>query len=434
VNNIKNRYQKSEELLKKALEVIPLGSQTFSKSYTQFPYGVSPYFIDRGKGAYVWDVDGNKYLDLVNGLASVSLGYCDEDVNNAVKLQVDKGATFSLATELEQKLARKLIEHIPSAEMIRFGKNGTDATSGAIRIARAITGKDHVLVCGYHGWQDWYIGSTTKNLGVPEATKELTHHFKYNDLDSLDKLLNKYKDNVAAVIMEPMNVEFPKGGFLENCKKLAHDNNALFIFDETITGFRFSLGGAQKYFGVTPDLSTFGKGMANGYPISALVGKKEYMQIMEDVFLSSTFGGESVSIAASLAVIDKFERTNGVAHIHNIGEQIIEKTKKLIAAYNLDDIISVHGHPCWSFLVIKDYANYSSWDIKTLFMQECLKRGLLTFCTHNISYAYSQNEVDYIENVYREVLPIIKHAIDNNNLYDHLLCEPLKQLFKVREV
>jgi glutamate-1-semialdehyde 2,1-aminomutase len=351
-----------------------------------------------------------------------------------VKNQLTKGITFSLSTELEQKLARKLIEYVPSAQMVRFGKNGTDATSGAIRLARAVTGKDHVLVCGYHGWQDWYIGSTTKSLGVPEVTQRLTHHFIYNNLDSLIKLLEKYKNNVAAVIMEPMNVEFPKNNFLLNCKKITHANKALFVFDETITGFRFSLGGAQKYFGVTPDLSTFGKGLGNGYPISALVGKKEYMEIMKDVFISSTFGGESLSIAASLAVIEQLENNESVDHIKHIGEQIIEDTKTLIKNNQLEGVISISGHPCWSFLIIKNCSNYSSWEIKTLFMQECLKRGLLTFSTHNISLSYGQNEVSYIKKVYSEVFPIIRNSINNNKLYEVLSCDPIKQLFRVRDV
>ena len=433
-DEIGDRYKRSEGLLKKALSVIPLGSQTFSKSITQFPYGVSPYFLERGKGAYVWDVDGNKYLDLINGLASVSLGYCDDDIDNAVKEQLSKGINFSLATELEQKLAYKLKEHIPSAEMVRFGKNGTDATSGAIRIARAVTGKDHVLVCGYHGWQDWYIGSTTKNLGVPKVIQGLTHHFKYNDIDSLTQLFEQYKDNVAAVMMEPMNNQFPKDNFLENCLSVAHENGALFVFDETITGFRFSLGGAQKYFGVTPDLSTFGKGLGNGMPISALVGKEKYMRVVEDVFLSSTFGGEALSIAASLAVINKLERENGIDHISAIGSEIMEVINKIIIENELSEVISVTGHPSLSFLEIKGYFDYSCWEVKTFFIQECLKRGLLNLGTHNISFSYCLADVSYVEKIYKKVFFLLKKSLVNKTLIKDLQCIPIKPLFRVREL
>ena len=426
------RYQKSENLLKKSLQVIPLGSQTFSKSYLQFPFGVSPYFLERGKGAYVWDIDGNCYLDAVNALMAVSIGYCDKDIDSAVLAQMQKGVTFSLATELEEKLARKMVAHIPSAEMVRFFKNGTDATSGAIRIARAVTGKDHVLVCGYHGWQDWYIGSTSRDLGVPKAVKALTHHFQYNNIESLADALDQYKNQVAAVIMEPMNIEYPKDNFLENCKKLAHQHNALFIFDETITGFRFALGGAQQYFNVTPDLSTFGKGMANGYPISAIVGKKEYMDLMTDVFLSSTFGGETLSLAASLAVMEKLEKNAGVEHMHSIGKKIINNTQIVINENNLQDVFSLSGHPSWSFLVIKDTEQYSLWEIKTLWMQECLQRGFLSFGTHNVSYAYQEKEIKFIQKIYQEVLEIIAQAIKTSTLKQKLICKPLKPLFKVR--
>ncbi len=252
------RYEKSEAYLEIAEQVIPLGSQTFSKSRTQYPYGVSPYFIEQGEGSKVWDIDGNQYIDFINSLAAITLGYKDPDIDNAVKKQLENGITFSLPHRLEAEVAQMIIDMVPCAEMVRFGKNGSDATAGAIRLARAYTGKEHVLVCGYHGWQDWYIGSTVRDLGVPDSTKALTHIFEYNNLKSLEDCFEKYHSKVAAVIMEPMNVIFPKDGFLEGVKKLTNENNALLIFDEVITGFRFSNGGAQEYFGVTPDLCTFG--------------------------------------------------------------------------------------------------------------------------------------------------------------------------------
>lgn len=242
--NMSKKYVKSEEQLEDALKVIPLGSQTFSKSTTQFPYGVSPYFADRAKGSKIWDVDGNEYVDFINGLLSVSIGYADDDINNAVKKQIDKGVTFSLSHPLESEVAKKLVAMVPCAEMVRFGKNGTDSTSAAIRLARAYTQQDIVLVCGYHGWQDWYIGSTTRSLGVPEATQALTKVFNYNDFDSFDALIEKYQGKIAAVIMEPMNVAYPLPGFLEHIRKVTKDQKIVMVFDETITGCRYAPGGS----------------------------------------------------------------------------------------------------------------------------------------------------------------------------------------------
>ena len=232
-----DRYKASEEMLERALKTIPLGSQTFSKSKTQYPFGVSPYFAKKAKGSRLWDVDGNEYIDFINGLLSITLGYCDEDVNSAIKNQLDSGSIFSIASELEIEVAEKICEMVPCAEMVRFGKNGSDATAGAIRVARAVTNRDHILVCGYHGWQDWYIGSTSRNLGVPESTQNLTHIFQYNNLESLEELFAKLEGKVAGVIMEPSNVYPPNDGYLQAVKDLAHKNGAILIFDETITGF-----------------------------------------------------------------------------------------------------------------------------------------------------------------------------------------------------
>ncbi len=293
------RYKKSEDFLDRALQVIPLGSQTFSKSKTALPFGVSPYFVERAKGSRMWDIDGNAYLDFVSALCCVTLGYLDPDVDAAVRAQMDSGVTFSLPHRLETEVAELLVEMIPCAEKVRFAKNGTDATSGAIRVARAYTGRNRVAVCGYHGWQDWYIGTTLRDLGVPQAVKELSHTYTFNDIGSLQRLLDAHPGEFAAVMLEPLNVAYPKDGFLEKVQAAARAHGALLVFDETITGFRYATGGAQQEFGVTPDLATFGKGIANGYPLSALVGKSEYMKVVEDIFFSGTFGGETLSLAAA---------------------------------------------------------------------------------------------------------------------------------------
>jgi glutamate-1-semialdehyde 2,1-aminomutase len=269
----KKSFKKSNQFFKKVSEIIPLAAQTFSKSYLQYVKGNAPLFADRAKGAHIWDIDGNKYLDMINSLLPVVLGYQYKAVDDAIKNQLKKGIIFSLSSPLEYELAILLKKHIPCAEMVRFGKNGSDVTTGAIRLARAVTGRDRIVVCGYHGWHDWYIGTTARDLGVPEDTKKLSHKFIYNDILSLEKIFNENQGKVAAVIMEPMSYEEPKDNFLQKVKDLTHKNGALFIFDEVITGFRYNLGGAQKLFGVTPDLATFGKSMANGMPISVQIGR-----------------------------------------------------------------------------------------------------------------------------------------------------------------
>lgn len=393
---------------------------------------MSPFFIERGRGSRVWDVDGNEYIDFVNSLLSISLGYQDPDVRKAVDAQLDEGTIFSLPHPIEVKVAEKLVEMVPCAEMVRFGKNGSDATAGAIRLARAYTGRDHVAVCGYHGWQDWYIGSTARNLGVPRAVRDLTHTFMYNDIDSLKAIFKEYPDGLAAVILEPMNIAEPKPGFLEEVKDLCARHKTLLVFDETITGFRFARGGAQELFGVTPDLATFGKGMANGYPIAAVVGRGEIMRLMEEIFFSFTFGGETLSLAASLAVLEKIDREPVLATIHRQGEKVRDGLIELIQKHGLEAVCSVAGHPAWTFFVIKDTEAYGMWHLKTLYLQEMFARGILTVGTHNVSYSHSDADVARLLECYDEILIMLKNVVDNRNIEEFLRAKPLEPLFKVR--
>jgi glutamate-1-semialdehyde 2,1-aminomutase len=426
------RYQKSEQLLARALKTIPLGTQTFSKSKTQYPYGVSPYYIDKAKGSHVWDIDGNEYIDFINSLSAVTLGYNDPEVTAAVSAQLEKGVIFSLPHQLEVEVAERIVEMVPCAEMVRFGKNGSDATAGAIRLARAYTRRDHVAVCGYHGWQDWYIGSTARNMGVPQATRDLTHTFSYNDVNSLYELFKKKPDQIAAVIMEPMNIVKPDPGFLESVKEMAHKYGALFILDETITGFRFAKGGAQEYFNITPDLATFGKGMANGYPVSALVGRADIMSLLEDIFFSFTFGGEILSLAASFATMNKLQKYPIIDTLNKQGQKLFEGVNSLIERHDVQHIISMSGHPSWQFITFKETKKYTSWQIKTLFLQEMFARGILTFGTHNMSYAHSDEDIELMLKCYDAILPLLKDAFDNDAFEQYLRCEPLEPLFKVR--
>jgi glutamate-1-semialdehyde 2,1-aminomutase len=428
-----DRYRKSEEMLKRAEKVIPLASQTFSKSRTQYPFGVSPYFIARGRGSRVWDIDGNEYIDFVNALAAINLGYGDPDVTNAVRMQLEDGTIFSLPHPLEAIVAEKIVEMVPCAEMVRFGKNGSDATSGAIRLARAFTKRDRIAVCGYHGWQDWYIGSTTRSLGVPQAVKDLTHTFPYNDLAAVDLLLKRYPGEFAAIILEPMNTTEPSPGYLEELKTLVHRHGGLIVFDETITGFRYANGGAQEWFGVTPDLATFGKGMANGYPLSAVAGRADVMKLMENIFFSFTYGGETLSLAAAAATLDKLCREPVTETVRRRGDKLMSAIRHLIKSHGLGEVLTASGHPTWSFLLINDTPRYTQWEIKTLLMQELFVRGILSIGTHNLSYAHTESDIQRLIEVYDEVFAIIGSALaDNAPLNRYLHCDPLVPLFKVR--
>lgn len=428
----KGRYSESEKMLERAEKSIPLGAQTFSKSRTQYPLGVSPYFITHGKDSHCFDVDGNEYVDLNNALAAVTLGYGDPDVNAAVIAQIEKGTIFSLSNELEIDVAEKIIDMVPCAEKVRFGKNASDATAGSIRLARAITGRDHIFTCGYHGWQDWYIGATTRNKGVPKAVCELTHTFPYNDIAALDKLFKEYKDSVAAVIMEPMNVTEPSPGYLEELKELVHKNGALLIFDETVTGFRLTNGGAQEYFGVIPDLATFGKGMANGYPISVVTGRDEYMKEMEEIFFSFTYGGELLSLAAANAVLDKLRREPVLKKIATSGKKLKDSVNDLIKKYGLTDTLSVSGHDTWNFLIVKDHPKSDSFTTKTYFMQEMLRQGVLTLGAHVITYAHTEDDINFCIAAYDNFLQSLSHHLQKGTINTALECDVLKPLMKIR--
>lgn len=426
------RHHKSEELLERALKTIPLGSQTFSKSKTQYPYGVSPYFITKGQGSHVWDVDGNEYIDFINSLAAITLGYNDPDVTAAVQAQLKDGVIFSLPHPIEIQVAEKIVEMVPCAEMVRFGKNGSDATSGAIRVARAYTGRDRVAVCGYHGWQDWYIGATTRNKGVPKATRDLTHIFIYNDIQSLDTIFRQWPGQVACVIMEPMNVTEPEPGFLESVIDLTHQHGAIFVFDETVTGFRYAKGGAQEYFNVVPDIATFGKGLANGYAVSAIAGRAEIMRQMEEVFFSFTFGGETLSLTAALATLKKLESEPVIETLWKQGRKIKDGVIKLIEQYRLKDVLSISGKDCWSFLLFRDSAPYSQWEMKTLFLQEIFAQGILAIGSHNMNYAHSDGDIARLLTVYDEVFAILNEVMEKKNMGERLKTDPLIPLFKIR--
>lgn len=422
----------SQRLLEDALKIIPGATQTFSKGFNQFVQGVSPVFLKRGKGSHVWDVDGNEYIDYIIALLPNILGYSYEAVNNAVKNQLEDGVSFSLPHPLEYEVAKKLIEMIPCAEMVKFGKSGSDATSGAIRVARAYTGKDMILFCGYHGWQDWHIGATARNLGVPKQVSELTKSFKYNDTEDLDKLFKKYNGKVAAVIMEPMNFYEPKEGYLQEVKNLCHKNEALLIFDEIITGFRFSLGGAQELFNVIPDMATFSKVIANGFPLSAIVGKREIMEKFVDVFYSLTFGGETISLAAALATLNELQKKDVIGHIYRQGQKIKDFVNKTAGELGIEENVKCIGRPCFALMKFMDSEGKDSIELRSLFQQEVIKGGILFLVSNNLSYSHSDADIEKTLKVYGDALMVLRDALKEGNIRKYILGRPIEPIFRIR--
>jgi glutamate-1-semialdehyde 2,1-aminomutase len=418
--------------LARAELTIPLGSQTFSKSKTQYPVGISPLYAKRAKGAFLWDIDDNKYIDLVSALASVTLGYGDIGVAKAVSKQLENGVSLSLPTKLEAEVSELITELVPSAEMVRFSKNGSDATAAAIRLARAYTGRDHIIVCGYHGWHDWYVGSTTRDKGIPQSTIDLTHSFKFNNVDSLEETLKLLENKVAAVIIEPMNTTYPNPNFLSSVKSLTHKSGAILIFDEVITGFRFAKGGAQELFGVTPDLSTFGKGIANGFPLSAVVGRKEIMKEMENVFLSGTFGGELLSLAAAKNVLTRHKTESICEKLFEKGKLLEDLTNQAINDSDLSQVLSLTGHPTWKFLNWSPVSSYTQEQIRTYFMQEIFQKGILVLNSHNVTLAHGDREIKKVAESYFEIFQKISKVLKEGNLEKELKVKPLVPLFKIR--
>lgn len=423
----------SVRLQAQACKVIPGGAQTFSKASNQYVEGVSPIFLDHGKGCRVWDVDGNEYIDYVQGLLPNILGYAHDEVNAAFANQAAKGHSFSLAHPLELTLAERLIPIIPCAEMVRFGKNGSDVTAGAVRVARAFTGRDRIACCGYHGWQDWYIGSTTRNRGVPQAVRDLTHPFTYNDLDALEATLSAHPGEFAAVIMEPVTFVPPESGYLEGVKSIAHKHGALLVFDEICSGFHFGLGGAQRRFGVTPDLACFGKAMGNGYPIACLVGRAEVMKICSEIFFSFTFAGEIASMAAALKVIDILEQTDAIAQIEANGTRLKDGFNALSKEAGLQDRLVCEGYPNWSILRFMDSHGKASLLERSLWQQECVKRGILQLVTHNLTAANDHSTTDRTLEVYAEVFKTLSNWLSDKNPSQFLEGKLIKVVFSVRK-
>ena len=423
------KFYRSLEKFYKTIEMIPLATQTFSKGPQQYPLGASPIFLDRGCGSHVWDIDGNEFIDYPMALGAVILGHTYGAVDDAILRQLKKGINYTLPHYLESELAELIVDVIPCAQMVRFGKNGSDATAGAIRAARAFTGRDKVACCGYHGWQDWFVGTTTRNKGVPKATADLTMTFDYNNIESLNKIFAENKNEIAAVIMEPVGVVDPREGFLNKVKKVAQDHGAVLIFDEMVTGFRWSIGGAQEYYGVIPDMACFGKAMGNGMPIAAVVGRKDIMKMFDEVFFSFTHGGECLSLAASLATIKEIIKERALDRVWELGQRLKDGYIGLIADFKLNDVMECVGYAPHTVSIFKN-GRGDALELRTLFQQEALKRGVLAIGVHNISYSHTQEDVDKTLAVYKETLGIIRQALSEGDLKKYIEGEIVQPVFR----
>ena len=426
----RREIKRSQELKARSAAVIPAGSQTLSKGPSQYVQGIAPNFLIRGEGSHVWDVDGNQYIDYPMALGPIILGHNYPAVTEAVQRQLADGTAFSLPHPLEVEVAERLVEMVPCAEMVRFGKNGSDATAGAVRLARAYTGRDKVACCGYHGWQDWYIGSTTFNRGVPKAVQQLTLTFEYNNIHSLKRLFAEYPGEIAAVILEPIGTVEPQEDFLHQIRQLCRQESCLLIFDEVITGFRLARGGAQEHFGVVPDLACFGKAMANGFPISAVVGPREIMKLFEETFFSFTFGGEALSLAAARATMKEIAEKEVIDHLWEQGRILLDGTNVLAREFGLERFVRCAGLPPRTVISFYDESGRDSLLIKSLFQQECVKRGVLFSGGQNICFSHSTEDIEYTLRVYRTAMEIVSDAIRQDRVSEKIEGTPVQPVFR----
>jgi glutamate-1-semialdehyde aminotransferase len=313
--------------------------------------------------------------------------------------------------ELEVDVTEMLIETVPCAEAARFGKNGADATTVGVRIARAVTGREHLAYSGYHGWHDWYIANTDLNSGIPKFNQDLGHSFNYNDLDSLQAIFDEHPDDIACVIMEPLAVLEPKDNFLQKVKDMAHHYGALLIFDEVITGFRFAMGGAQELTGVIPDLACLAKGISNGIPLSAIVGKKEYMWALEKTFFSFTYGGDCVGLAAAKACIPKLKREKVPDHLNEIGIVLKDGFNELAVQHGVEEFVQCIGYPCRSIIAMDGGDRFDNLELKSYIQQELMRRGVMWAAYHSLSWSHKMEDIHEALGAYDEALRLLSHAI-----------------------
>ncbi len=416
---------RSDDLWARAQGLIPAGTQTLAKGPGQWVRGIAPKYLLRGKGAHVWDVDGNEYVDWQMGVGPLVLGYGDERVDAAIREQLDAGITFSLMHPLEVEVAERIREMVPNAQAVRFGKTGCDVTSAAVRLARAWTGRDKVLCCGYHGWHDWYVATTDRAAGIPAAVADLTETIDYNDLAGALAAIDR---DTACVILEPVTFEAPRNGFLAELSAACLSRGALLVFDEMWTGFRLALGGAQERFGVVPDLACFSKAVANGMPLSVLTGRRDVMALLErDVFFFTTFGGEALSLAAAKATLGELRARNVPAALADCGARLARGFDEIAGELGLS--ARAVGYPCRTLVAFDAKAGDPLLQ-KSIVQQELVRRGVLWAGFHNLSLAHSEADVDHTLAAYREALAVLAGAIAEEDLAGALDGEPVEPVFR----
>ncbi len=419
---------RSNKLYERAVSIIPGVTQTLAKGPSQYVKGIAPKYLIRGKGSHVWDVDGNEYIDYNMAIGPLSLGYAYDKVDEAIIAQLKDGITFSLMHPLEIEVAALINEIVPNAESIRYSKTGADVTSATVRLARAYTGREKVLCCGYHGWHDWYISVTDRNKGIPEAIKDLTFTFNYNDIQSL---IDSIDSETACVILEPFVFEEPKENFLQRLREVCNENGTLLIFDEMWTGFRIALGGAQEYFGIDADLACFSKAVANGMPLSILTGRKDIMRLLEkEVFFFTTFGGEALSLAAAKATINVMKEKNVTAYLSKQGKKLKNGYNNIAGELGINFSKCI-GYNCRSIITFdQTKSGQNPLEMKSLVQQEMIKRGILWGGFHNMSFSHTDEDIEYTLKAYKDVLPILKEAVDKQNVKSFLKGEPVEPVFR----
>lgn len=432
------KLDKDIELAKKAHHLIPGGAHTYSKGDDQFPAN-APRIIDRGEGAYIYDVDGNKWLDLGMSLGTMVLGHAYPPVIEAAKKELSRGCNFVRPSYLEAELAEMMTGLIPSAEMVKFGKNGSDAVTAAVKLARAYTNRDYVIRCSadpFNAIHDWFIGSTVMNRGVPEAVRNLTLQFEYNNIDSVKTLFDQYPGKIACVLLEPISMVEPKLGFLQELKDLCEKNGTILIFDEVVSGFRFHIGGAQVVAGVTPHLAAFGKAMANGFSVSALVGQREFMRLggldhdQERVFLlSTTHGGETHCLAAAKATIKEIQEKNIIEHFYWVGKYIQDGMRDAAKVAGASHLVEVIGYGCKPGFIFKDATGAISMEARTLVLQELCARGVLMPYVVP-SYAHQKEHLVYAVEAFKDALTTLKFASENGGYKKFIMGDAVKPVFR----
>jgi glutamate-1-semialdehyde 2,1-aminomutase len=412
--------KRSNELKNKARKIIPHQTGTFSRGASSFVEGVYPVYVQNANGSHFTDVDGNEYLDYLCGLGPITLGYNYPSVNEAIIEQLNNGILFSLPHPLEIELSEIMCKVIPNSEMVKFEKSGSNAVTGAVRAARAITKRDKIAYCGLGGvWHDWQAAMTSRDGGVPKFNHDLLRIFDYNDIEGLEEIFSQNPDQIAAIVMEPTSLEEPKNNFLKKVRTLANKENSILILDEVVTGFRFDLGGAQKYFDIDGDLVCFGKGMGNGLPISAITGKEEFMKIFNELWVSSTNNSETLSLAGSTAVINEMQNKDTITYCWELGKKLFDGWNKISNSYNLE--INMTGYHIRQTMECYDSKKNVSRELEALVLQEMVKRGIFmspgaTF----FSYSHTQEDIDYTLKSFDEVCNFISKNISNDNYLQFL--------------